>query len=584
MIQRKSIALAVTLGALTAAPALAQVAIDGFWVWNSNGQSGAVQTIAQIRDDQQNVPDATNIPLSPNSSGVDTPGSRTRTTIDIWDAYTRNQIQNPDLNPAYAALPNPDPRPNSTSPVLGSNGAAVVDMSKIDPFFDVANYAGGLDGGPSWIDGWTWSGCTPADQAARTDLPPSDFAGGDFKTDVPAGPVGGGAANVTWNLAGSPYLLNGKVQVDAGQTLTIDAGVVVFGSGIGTFLAVERDGFLNVNGTASDPVIFTVPGWEIGDQLPGDWGGVVLHGKAVANCAGGGAVPGCNLTTTGNDCVSEGNAGNFGGSDNADGSAFIRYARVEFSGQEINLNNELNSWTFNAQGTGTDAQFLQAHLGTDDLFEWFGGVMESKYWYGSAGQDDGFDWQMGFQGRFQHGVLIQGCGQDGDKMIEADNNEFDLDCPGRSNPIVGNLTGIGATGGTHGVDLRVGTNGQVYNTVLVDWPSHAVRVRSDESYQNGIVLPQATPAPAITSFAVNVSPNPIRSSTVFSFNLPTPAGVELKVFDSRGRLVDTVSNRQMDAGRNTVSWTPRDNSVGVYYYQLSAGVNSAKGKLLILSY
>ena len=78
------------------------------------------------------------------------------------------------------------------------------------------------------------------------------------QTEIPAGSVSG-----DWDLAGSPYNVNGEIQIDAGETLTIEAGVTVNFAGhykfivLGQILAVGTD----VNG-----IIFTatdvVAGWH----------------------------------------------------------------------------------------------------------------------------------------------------------------------------------------------------------------------------------------------------------------------------------------------------------------------------------
>jgi Right handed beta helix region/Secretion system C-terminal sorting domain len=77
-------------------------------------------------------------------------------------------------------------------------------------------------------------------------------------TEIPAGSVSG-----IWNLAGSPYNVNGEIQIEAGTALTIDAGVTVNFTGhykfnvLGKILAV---------GTNGNEIIFTaaddVTGWH----------------------------------------------------------------------------------------------------------------------------------------------------------------------------------------------------------------------------------------------------------------------------------------------------------------------------------
>lgn len=69
-----------------------------------------------------------------------------------------------------------------------------------------------------------------------------------------------------------------------------------------------------------------------------------------------------------------GQAGN-----NADNSGTLCYVRVEFAGFGVAANQELNSFTFAAVGSGTTVEFLQSLAGLDDSFEWFGGAVDGKF-------------------------------------------------------------------------------------------------------------------------------------------------------------------------------------------------------------
>ncbi len=91
-----------------------------------------------------------------------------------------------------------------------------------------------------------------------------------------------------------------------------------------------------------------------------------------------------------------------------------------------------------------------------------------------------------------------------------------------------------------------------------------------------------TPAPAIVDFAVDVSPNPVVNQALFSFRLPATADVELRVFDTRGRLVETILQSTRPAGLNSASWNPRGQSAGTYFYQLRAGTRVSRGKLIVV--
>src|SRR5206468_2267008 len=122
----------------------------------------------------------------------------------------------------------------------------------------------------------------------------------------------------------------------------------------------------------------------------------------------------------------------FGGNNDNDCSGTLRYVRVEFAGKEVTPNNELNSFTWNACGHNTHGDYLQAYQGADDSFEWFGGAMDQKHLVGTDGTDDGYDWQMGTRNRAQFVILrpapffAPSGTQNGDKGIEADDNEFDF--------------------------------------------------------------------------------------------------------------------------------------------------------------
>src|SRR5690606_34902579 len=100
----------------------------------------------------------------------------------------------------------------------------------------------------------------------------------------------------TW-LARNTYILKGKIYVNDGQTLTIEAGTVIKGqtgqAEDASALIVARGGKIIANGTADDPIIFTALADDLDrtDDLPlnqrGLWGGVIILGNAYINHANG---------------------------------------------------------------------------------------------------------------------------------------------------------------------------------------------------------------------------------------------------------------------------------------------------------
>ena len=101
------------------------------------------------------------------------------------------------------------------------------------------------------------------------------------------------SANTTWET-GIIYILEGRITVLSGATLTIQPGVIVKGregaEANACCLMVARGGKLMAEGTSTSPIIFT----SIADQIvPGEiaspnlqptinglWGGVIILGKA----------------------------------------------------------------------------------------------------------------------------------------------------------------------------------------------------------------------------------------------------------------------------------------------------------------
>lgn len=86
--------------------------------------------------------------------------------------------------------------------------------------------------------------------------------------------IPGGAVSGSWNLAGSPYQIQGSIQVPNGSTLTIDPGVeVVFQDNY----QLQVNGRLLAIGTISDSIIFTAA------DTNSPWSGIRFPSTAVTN-------------------------------------------------------------------------------------------------------------------------------------------------------------------------------------------------------------------------------------------------------------------------------------------------------------
>lgn len=260
------------------------------------------------------------------------------------------------------------------------------------------------------------------------------------------------------------YKLTGKIQVNNGATLTIPAGTVIEGvGGTASYIAVAQGGKINVNGTSTNPVIFTS---GLATKAPGDWGGLVICGRAPINRVDGGA----------GTAQSEVADLTYGGTNSTDNSGSIRYLRIEYAGAAFNSEKEFNGVSLFGVGSGTTFEYVQALNGSDDGFEFFGGTVNTSNIVSIGNEDDQFDWTEGWNGTNTnwYGKVANGKGNRG---IEADNFELGFLNMPIANPTISNMTLVGpgsAADGTiypenQAMKLRRGTKGIFSNLYLDAW-------------------------------------------------------------------------------------------------------------------
>jgi hypothetical protein len=199
------------------------------------------------------------------------------------------------------------------------------------------------------------------------------------------------------------YLLKGKVYVQSGATLTIPAGTKIFGDKITqATLIINRGAKIDARGTAANPIIMTSAG-EPGFRNRGDWGGVVILGRAYTNGSASSTIEGISASGSENGLYGPGtNAA----ADN-DNSGIMTYVRIEFAGIPLSQDNELNSLTMGSVGSGTQIDHIQVSYGNDDAYEWFGGSVNHKYLVAYSTIDDDFDTDRGYNGNVQFGLVVR---------------------------------------------------------------------------------------------------------------------------------------------------------------------------------
>jgi hypothetical protein len=87
---------------------------------------------------------------------------------------------------------------------------------------------------------------------------------------------------------------------------------------------------------------------------------------------------------------------------------------------------------------------------------------------------------------------------------------------------------------------------------------------------------------SVASVEFGASPNPFSGGTALHFAIPAPARVTLKMYDVNGRLVTTLVNEHLSAGRHRVEWNGAGVSPGVYMAILQVGAERETRKLTLL--
>jgi hypothetical protein len=291
--------------------------------------------------------------------------------------------------------------------------------------------------------------------------------------------------SVTWT-ADKIYVLSGIIRVADGATLTIEPGTVIKGGKApdqsnATCLVIDRGGKINAIGTKEKPIIFT-SNEKPGDRDYGDWGGLVIFGKAPVNKTNpqyeGGVIP-----------------GTYGGDVANDNSGTLKYVRIEFAGYPFEQDRELNSLTLCGVGSGTTIEYVQTSYNNDDAFEWFGGTVNAKYLVAYRTNDDDFDVDLGYSGRVQFGVSLADpnvADVSTKNGFEVDNDAGGSNDNPKTSAVFSNMTVIGAFKDTsdvrdnlHGRGAHIRRNNEIsiFNSIIMGW-REGIRMDGTNTFAN----------------------------------------------------------------------------------------------------
>ncbi len=235
------------------------------------------------------------------------------------------------------------------------------------------------------------------------------------------------------------YNLTGAFIVNDGATLTIPAGTTIEASGgTSAYIAVAQGGKIFINGTATSPVVMTS---ALSNPAQGDWGGLVICGKANTNKGG----------STGQTATAEVSDLTYGGTVDNDNSGVIRYLRIEYTGAAFNGDKEFNGLSLFGVGSGTTIEYVQSFEGGDDGIEFFGGSVNGKYLVATNSGDDSIDFADGWKGTGEYWYITGGA----KAGIEGSNNGDNGAATPTTTATLKNITVVGP-GSEGGIFIKEG--------------------------------------------------------------------------------------------------------------------------------
>ncbi|MTI38522.1 hypothetical protein [Fulvivirga lutimaris] len=290
--------------------------------------------------------------------------------------------------------------------------------------------------------------------------------------------------NTTWTN-NNIYILQSRIIVEPGATLTIEAGTIIKGeSGDGanaTALIIAKGAKIMAEGTSSAPIIFTtdIDQIEIGDidspnldeTNSGEWGGVIILGNA----------PISDESNSGTEQI-EGIPGDvalaeYGGNDPDDNSGILRYVSIRHGGTRLGDGDEINGLTLGGVGRGTTLDHIEVVGNLDDGIEWFGGTVNASNLVVWAADDDALDIDQGYSGTINNAVVIAFSGTD---------HGLEIDGPEGSAAGSFTITNVSVKGADDEIaNLRDGATGAINGAYFFNFVSPATDTNGAEEGGTG---------------------------------------------------------------------------------------------------
>lgn len=283
--------------------------------------------------------------------------------------------------------------------------------------------------------------------------------------------------DTSWS-ADTIYTLDGRIFVESGATLTIEAGTIIKGAqGAGanaSVLVINKGATIEAAGTAEAPIIFTAEsddiaigqtaGTNLDQNQNGLWGGLIILGNAPVSLDGdaqSALVEGLPTDTDNEDL------GSYGGDDPADSSGTLQYVSIRHGGIALSDGNEINGLTLGGVGSGTTIDHIEVVANLDDGIEFFGGTVNPSSLFVWAQRDDAIDIDQAYSGTIDNVYVVLGAGSD--HAFEIDGPEGSLE----GSFTLMNATLVGNADNTEGgeyADYRSGATGSTSNVYASGFP------------------------------------------------------------------------------------------------------------------
>ena len=314
---------------------------------------------------------------------------------------------------------------------------------------------------------------------------------------------GSGTGTVLWSCD-TVYVLTETVFVNAGDELTIEPGTLiqgrtgvvidtltytlpngnpsprldyVYGEEAGS-LVVSVGASIVADGEPNCPIVFTYEGDPMdgssGYDVRGKWGGLIVCGDGQLNTFDGDDEVEGIVDVTGQ------NRHVYGG----DGTAYLnsgtlRYLSIRHASASLGVSQfgnglETNALTLCGVGDETIIEYIEAIASGDDGIQIFGGMVDVHHVAAIFNEEDGLEYDQGWQGRGQFIFVItdelNGAGEHAGDFEGDDYEEFDVDMTFMpySNPLLYNQTYIG-TGEATAIRLHNGAGVRMHNSLFVNF-------------------------------------------------------------------------------------------------------------------